>query len=134
MYVSELEFEQPPKVVFDQNRRFQVAVTLSDRAFQQVSFVNSVATTRGGRHVDYVVDQITGRLIDVLRKKLDRQGIPVKLHQIKNNMFVFVNCLIENPAFDSQTKETLTTKPKLFGYSWEPTAEFVKEASAEGGN
>jgi len=28
---------------------------------------------------------------------------------------VFVNTLIENPAFDSQTKETLTTKPKDFG-------------------
>ena len=25
-------------------------------------------------------------------------------------MWVFINCLIENPAFDSQTKETLTTK------------------------
>merc|ERR1719160_2499712 len=28
---------------------------------------------------------------------------------------VFVNCLIENPAFDSQTKETLTSKKERFG-------------------
>jgi hypothetical protein len=34
----------------------------------------------------------------------------VKGHQIKNHLSVFVNALIENPAFDSQTKETLTTR------------------------
>ncbi len=34
----------------------------------------------------------------------------VKGHQIKNHLAVFVNALIENPAFDSQTKETLTTR------------------------
>jgi DNA topoisomerase-2 len=34
----------------------------------------------------------------------------VKGHQIKNHLTVYVNSLIENPAFDSQTKETLTTR------------------------
>jgi DNA topoisomerase-2 len=34
----------------------------------------------------------------------------VKGHQIKNHLAVFVNALIENPAFDSQTKETFTTR------------------------
>jgi DNA topoisomerase-2 len=31
------------------------------------------------------------------------------------NLFIFVNCQITNPAFDSQTKDTLTTKPPKFG-------------------
>ena len=35
--------------------------------------------------------------------------------QIKNRLFVFVNALIENPSFDSQAKEYLTTLPKNFG-------------------
>lgn len=30
-------------------------------------------------------------------------------------MFLFLNCLIENPAFTSQTKEQLTTKVTQFG-------------------
>jgi DNA gyrase/topoisomerase IV subunit B len=28
---------------------------------------------------------------------------------VKNHLWVFINAAIENPAFDSQTKETLTT-------------------------
>ena len=27
--------------------------------------------------------------------------------QVRNHLWVFINCLIENPAFDSQTKEML---------------------------
>jgi len=34
---------------------------------------------------------------------------------VKSNLWVFVNCLIENPSFDSQTKDTLTTKSSKFG-------------------
>ena len=33
-------------------------MTNSDKGFQHVSFVNSIATTKGGRHVDYVTDQV----------------------------------------------------------------------------
>lgn len=123
---------EPLKMVFDQTRRWQVGVTVSDRGFQQVSFVNSVWTVRGGRHVDYVVDQITEELMKVLKPKMEKKGVPLKLHQIKNNLFVFINCQIENPAFDSQTKETLTTKPKLFGSEWHPDSEFIKKIVSSG--
>jgi DNA topoisomerase II len=34
---------------------------------------------------------------------------------VKSHLSVFVNALIENPAFDSQTKETLTSKMSTFG-------------------
>ncbi|ESO92276.1 hypothetical protein LOTGIDRAFT_145577 [Lottia gigantea] len=41
------ENDQPLKVVYyDSNPRWQVAVTLSDKGFQQASFVNSIATTK----------------------------------------------------------------------------------------
>ena len=34
---------------------------------------------------------------------------------IKPHLWVFINCLIDNPSFDSQTKETLNTTKPNFG-------------------
>ena len=42
-------------------------------------------------------------------------------------MWIFVNALIENPAFDSQTKETLTLKSSQFGSKCELSEDFVKK-------
>lgn len=39
----------------------------------------------------------------------------IKPQEVRDNMFLFINCLIENPAFTSQTKEQLTTKVSQFG-------------------
>ena len=39
----------------------------------------------------------------------------LKPAHVKSHMKVFVNCLIENPAFDSQTKEYMTLKQSAFG-------------------
>jgi DNA topoisomerase-2 len=50
----------------------------------------------------------------------------IKPHQIKANLWIFVNCLVENPAFDSQTKETLNTKSSDFGSKIELTEGFLK--------
>lgn len=46
---------------------------------------------------------------------------------IRNQLWIFANCLIENPAFDSQTKETLTTKPSNFGSKCVLTEKFIKQ-------
>ncbi|CAD5218528.1 unnamed protein product [Bursaphelenchus okinawaensis] len=119
-------------LIYDHNRRWQVGIGLSNRGFQQMSFVNSVWTVRGGRHVDYVVEQIVDALMEELKPKMKRKGIQLKAHQIKNNLFVFVNSLIENPAFDSQTKETLTTKPKLFGSEWKLEERMIKKVLSAG--
>lgn len=56
----------------------------------------------------------------------------MKPFQVKNQMLVFVNALIENPAFDSQTKETLTTKASAFGSKCEFSEEFMKKAAKVG--
>uniref|UniRef100_A0A1I7SHR6 DNA topoisomerase 2 n=1 Tax=Bursaphelenchus xylophilus TaxID=6326 RepID=A0A1I7SHR6_BURXY len=133
-YMDLFSTEGPTKTkfIFDQNRRWQIGVGVSNKGFQQMSFVNSVWTLRGGRHVDFVVDQIVDCLMTEIHPRLRKQGIQLKAHQIKNNLFVFVNSLIENPAFDSQTKETLTTKPKLFGSEWKPTSGFIKKLLSAG--
>jgi DNA topoisomerase-2 len=51
----------------------------------------------------------------------------IKAHQIKNHLSVFVNCLIVNPAFDSQTKELLTTTKSKFGSKCALPDSFLKK-------
>nr|O42130.2 RecName: Full=DNA topoisomerase 2-alpha; AltName: Full=DNA topoisomerase II, alpha isozyme [Gallus gallus]BAA22539.2 DNA topoisomeraseII_alpha [Gallus gallus] len=116
------------KVIHEEvNSRWEVCLTLSEKGFQQVSFVNSIATTKGGRHVDYVADQIVTKLIDVVKKK-NKNGVGVKPFQVKNHMWIFVNSLIENPTFDSQTKENMTLQAKSFGSTCKLSEKFIKGA------
>lgn len=116
------------KVAFDKpHPRWDIALTVSDKGFQQVSFANSIATTKGGRHVDYIVDQITASLIETIKKKIGKGGVSVKPFQLKNHLWVFVNALIENPTFDSQTKETMTLQAKDFGSKFKLSDKFLKE-------
>lgn len=96
--------------------RWEVAVTLSDKGFQQVSFVNSIATTKGGRHVDYISDMIVKQVMETIKKK-NKGGVNIKPFQVKTHMWVFINCLVVNPTFDSQTKENMTLQAKSFGVS-----------------
>eukprot|EP00514_Thraustochytrium_sp_LLF1b_P010190 CAMPEP_0184540880 /NCGR_PEP_ID=MMETSP0199_2-20130426/1002_1 /TAXON_ID=1112570 /ORGANISM="Thraustochytrium sp., Strain LLF1b" /LENGTH=1568 /DNA_ID=CAMNT_0026934549 /DNA_START=176 /DNA_END=4882 /DNA_ORIENTATION=+ len=98
------------------NDRWEVCIAAStDGQMQQVSFVNGICTTKGGPHVNYVADQIVSKLQVILKKK--HKGTDFKPHQIKGHLWIFVNSLIVNPAFDSQTKETLTTRHAKFGPS-----------------
>lgn len=46
---------------------------------------------------------------------------------MRNHFFLFVNSLIENPAFTSQTKEQLTTKPSAFGSRFVMPEDFIKK-------
>ncbi|CAJ1084130.1 DNA topoisomerase 2-beta isoform X2 [Xyrichtys novacula] len=110
------------------NERWEVCLTLSEKGFQQISFVNSIATTKGGRHIDYVVDQIVSKLIEVVKKK-NKAGVSVKPFQVKNHIWVFVNALIENPSFDSQTKENMTLQTKSFGSKCLLSDKFVRAAT-----
>ncbi|CAD5230247.1 unnamed protein product [Bursaphelenchus okinawaensis] len=125
--------DEPYKVAYETvNNRWEIAMTVSDRGFQQVSFANSIATTKGGRHVDYVVDQVVSKMIETIKKKVGKSGITVKPFQVKNHIWVFVNALIENPTFDSQTKETMTLQSKSFGSKCEPSDKFINEALKSG--
>lgn len=119
----------PFKICYENvNPRWEVAVTMSDRGFQQVSFVNSIATTKGGRHVDHVTDSVVKQLVEVLKKK-NKGGVGIKPFQVKNHMWVFVNCLIVNPTFDSQTKENMTSQAKSFGSKCSMSEKFITSIS-----
>jgi hypothetical protein len=46
-------------------------------------------------------------------------------------MWIFVNALIENPTFDSQTKENMTLQAKSFGSTCQLSEKFIKAVSTE---
>lgn len=120
---------KPATVLFEDVKahggRWQIGFTVSDGSFQQVSFVNSIATTAGGTHVNYIADQICAALLKDLSKKM--KGHSLKNNHIRNHIFIFVNCLIDNPAFTSQTKEQMTTKASQFGSKCVLTDGFIKK-------
>ncbi|KAK9450078.1 DNA topoisomerase [Limtongia smithiae] len=119
--------DKPKMVIVTEtvNDRWEIGFAVSDGSFNQVSFVNSIATTSGGTHVNYICDQIVTKLTETLKKKTKSGN--VKPQQIKNNIFLFINCLVENPAFTSQTKEQLTTRPSAFGSKCVLTDDFYKK-------
>ncbi|CAN6253652.1 unnamed protein product [Urochloa humidicola] len=108
----------------ESNDRWEVCVVPSEGQFQQVSFVNRIATIRGGTHVDYITNQVATYVMNLVNKK--NKSANMKLHNVKNHLWVFVNALIDNPAFDSQTKETLTTRQGSFGSKCELSSGFLK--------
>ncbi|KAL3204317.1 hypothetical protein MRX96_041262, partial [Rhipicephalus microplus] len=57
-------------------------------------------------------------------KKKNKAGVKIQNKQVKDHLWVFVNCLIENPTFDSQTKENMTLQAKKFGSKCELSDKF----------
>jgi len=108
-------------------KRWEVLVVRSGSdGFEQFSFVNAISTPKGGMHVQYIVDQ----LVDTISAKACKQvgkGIDIRRDMIKNNLRVFINCFIENPAFSSQTKEQMTLKVASFGSTCELPRAFMDE-------
>jgi DNA topoisomerase-2 len=119
-------FTKEPVVYEKLNDRWEIAVTLNPYdKFSQVSFVNGINTSEGGTHVDMIVNQIVYKLKESLEKK--HKDITIRPSYIKDNVFVFVNCLIENPVFSSQTKENHVTKINKFGSKAELSEETIKK-------
>ena len=113
----------------DSNDRFKVGcLYIPETNNKVVSFVNGIATHKGGKHVDHVTDKILRSLIDdyIKKKEKDIKITPVIL---KDNLVFFINSMIENPQFSSQTKTELTSPVKKFGASYEPPELFLKKLS-----
>lgn len=76
-----------------------------------------------------MTELIVKQLIETLKKK-NKGGVAIKPFQIKNHLWIFVNCLINNPTFDSQTKENMTLQPKSFGSKCTLTDKFIASVSS----
>lgn len=108
------------------NDRWEVIATSSpDMGFDQVSFVNGIWTIRGGKHVDYITNQITNGIAEIINKK--KKDANMKSGHIRNYLMIFVKCTIGNPSFDSQTKDLLTTPISKFGSKAEISQKFLEK-------
>ena len=126
MYLDETQKKQ---MVFDNvNERWSIAVVLSPE-YKQVSFVNGIHTSKGGKHVEYIVNQITKKMVAYI---LQKKKINVKPAIVKEQLFVFVNCSIENPSFDSQTKDYLNTSVTKFGSTCEVNSTMIDKLAKMG--
>ena len=113
------------------NDRWEIVASYNDfSGFEQISFVNGIWTIRGGKHVEYIANQITKKLIELVQKR--RKDVNIKPQVVKDNLILFVRSTIVNPAFDSQSKETLTTPASKFGSKAEVSDKFIDKLYKSG--
>jgi DNA topoisomerase-2 len=79
---------------------------------RHISFVNGIATRRGGKHVEYITKTVLTEFCAIAKRKAK---LDLNNAMLKDSLVWFVNCTIVNPSFDTQTKETLTTPHAKFG-------------------
>ena len=119
-----------PRVYEDPNERWEYAVALTpSNEFIQISFVNGIHTAKGGKHVEYILNQITRKLVEYIEKK---KKIKVNPNSIKEQLVLFIRCDIENPAFDSQTKDYMNTPSSKFGSKCDVTDKFIEKVAKMG--
>lgn len=77
---------------------------------------------------------IVKSMIEDIKKKdkKNKGGGDIKPFAVKNHMFVFINCLIVNPTFDSQTKENMTLQVSKFGSKCKLSDKFLAGVSKSG--
>jgi DNA topoisomerase-2 len=114
----------------DENGRWEYAVALTPtNEFTHISFVNGIHTFKGGKHVEYIINQITRKLADFIEKK---KKIKVNMNTIKDQIILFLRCDVENPTFDGQIKEHMKTSSANFGSRCEVSDKFIEKVAKLG--
>lgn len=112
------------------SERWEYAVCLTNTdEFGHVSFVNGICTSKGGKHVEYIMGQLLRKLAAFIKLK---KKVDVKPATIKEQLTLFLRCDVENPAFSSQTKDELTTTSANFGSACTVSDEFVEKVAKMG--
>ena len=112
------------------DERWEYAVGISpNHEFMQVSFVNGICTFKGGKHIDYITGQIVRKMCDYIEKK---KKIKVNAAAIKEQIILFLRCDIENPSFDSQTKDYMNTPSTKFGSVCQVSDNFIEKLAKLG--
>jgi DNA topoisomerase-2 len=128
MYIGEKSVA--PRVYEADGERWEYAVALTPTSeFVQISFVNGIHTAKGGKHVEYILNQIVRKLVDYIEKKKKTKVNP---NSIKEQLILFLRCDIENPAFDSQTKDYMNTPSSKFGSKCEVSEKFIEKVAKMG--
>jgi DNA topoisomerase-2 len=128
-YIS-LYIGDSKRVYESTNERWEYVAALSPSAeFVQISFVNGIHTSKGGKHVEYILGQITRKLVEFIEKK---KKVKVNPNAIKEQLILFIRCDIENPAFDSQTKDYMNTPSSKFGSKCDISDKFIEKLAKMG--
>lgn len=128
MYIGNKDVSQ--RVYEENGARWEYAVAMSpNQEFIQVSFVNGIHTAKGGKHVEYILNQIIRKLVDYIEKK---KKVKVNPNTIKEQLIMFLRCDIENPAFDSQTKDYMNTPSAKFGSKCDVSDKFIEKVAKMG--
>lgn len=129
---DENETDSTDNCVYEKvNDRWEIGVVYDPTpGYRQVSYVNGICTYKGGRHVDYIVNQVIKGLANFIQQK--HKDLKVKTAHIRDNITVFINSIIEDPSFSSQTKEELTSKVTSFGSECKISDDFIKKLSKTG--
>ena len=130
MYIGDKSVSQRVYEEDENSNRWEYAVALTPtNEFVQISFVNGIHTSKGGKHVEYILNQITRKLCDFIEKK---KKVKVNPNSIKEQLILFVRCDIENPAFDSQTKDYMNTPSSKFGSKCDVSDKFIEKVAKMG--
>ena len=113
-----------PEAVYFETDRWRIGIAPSKTGFKHISYVNSTPSYDGGTHLDYV----TSKIVDSIRTKIEKlTKQTVKPGDIKGGLTVLIDCNINNPRYNSQTKEKLITQPSQYGSTLELDDKFVKK-------
>jgi len=128
--VANKEDQTTVRAYEESGERWEYAVALSPtHEFIQVSFVNGIHTAKGGKHVEYILGQITRKLVAYIEKK---KKVVVNANSIKEQLILFLRCDIENPAFDSQTKDFMNTPSSKFGSTCTVSDKLIEKIAKMG--
>ena len=110
--------------------RWEYVVSLAPHGeFQHVSFVNGIYTQKGGKHVEYIMNQIVRKLTEYIKNK---KKVDVKPTTIKEQLAIFLRCDIDNPSFSSQSKDEMGTAVASFGSTCKVSDEFIEKLAKMG--
>jgi len=106
------------------NENYEICVGVNPNEFKDVSFINSTKVNNGGTHVDYFGNKIIQALRIPLEKKMKTN---IKPNTIRQNLWLFLNIKMNNPRYDSQTKDLLITSPSDYGFSFDVSKQFSSD-------
>jgi len=104
--------EEKPKITYEKfNSRWEVGIGFNKNIGDRyISFVNGISTFQGGTHVRHVVDNVVAKVTAHIKKKKEYKDLKILPNTIKQYLTFFINCIVEDPTFNSQTKEFMNSK------------------------
>lgn len=107
--------------VYDDADDWKVGISKSD-GFEQISFINSVETYKGGTHITYCINQIVDAVRAIIKKK---HKVDVSPGDIRNHMRIYISANVNRPRFSSQTKENMISPASEWKTTWRCPDKFI---------